>query len=133
MNMFDINFLIQTTLTAVVLLSMAFRIRGNYLVHVVTMTAVVILGFVVLGVASPLFSDSSYVETLMNPTMNLATFVSHAFFGLASLGSGTILVGFLLRDRAIPARSNLIAKTVSILWVLAYAIGVLFFVILHVL
>jgi hypothetical protein len=83
MNMFDINFLIQTTLTAVVLLSMAFRIRGNYLVHVVTMTAVVILGFVVLGVASPLFSDSSYVETLMNPTMNLATFVSHAFFGLA--------------------------------------------------
>jgi uncharacterized membrane protein YozB (DUF420 family) len=131
--MFELNFIIQTTILAVVLVSMAFRMKRNYRVHVITMAAAVVSGLVVFIYASTsLLSDSSYVPTLMNPTMNLATFVSHAFFGLASFASGAVLVAFLLRDKAIPGRSDLTAKIVAILWVLAFVVGALFFVILHV-
>jgi len=132
LNMFEMNFLIQTTITAIALVSFAFRMKGNYLVHLITMAVAVISGWVVFGIASTLLSDGNYVQTLTNPTLNLATFASHAFLGLASFVSGTVLFAFLLRDRAIPGRSNLIAKTVTILWILAYAVGALFFVILHV-
>lgn len=42
----------------------------------------------------------------MKSTMNLAMFVSHAFFGLASFASGAVLVAFLLRDKAISGGSE---------------------------
>lgn len=128
---FEINFALQTTILAVVLISMAFRMKGKYLVHLASMAAVVVLGFVVLGIASTLFTDSSYVQTLTNPSLNLATFASHAVLGLSSFVSGVVLVAFLIRDRAVPGRSNLIAKIVTTLWVLAYVVGILFLVILH--
>ena len=44
MNAFDMNFLIQTTITAIVLVSMAFRMKGKYLAHLITMIAAVVSG-----------------------------------------------------------------------------------------
>ena len=131
LTQFEINFMVQTSILAIVLVSMAFRMKGNYLVHLITMTVAVVSGLVIFGLASSLFSDSTYIQTLTNPTMNLASVVSHAFFGFASFVSGIVLVAFLLRDRAISGRSDLIAKITPILWVLAYVVGVLLFVILH--
>jgi uncharacterized membrane protein YozB (DUF420 family) len=132
LDMFVINFVIQTTITAIVLVSIAFRMKGNYLGHVITMAAAVVSGLVIFGLAASItIPDSSYQQTLMNPALNLATYISHAFLGLSSFASGIVLVAFLLRDRAIHERSNLIAKIVPILWVLAYVVGVLFFVILR--
>jgi hypothetical protein len=132
MNAFDMNFLIQTTITAVVLVSMAFRMKGKYLAHLITMIAAVVSGWTVFGLASSLFADSAYIQTLTNPTLNLATLVSHAFLGLSSFISGMILIALLLWNRALPGRSNRVAKIVTILWVLAYAVGAMFYVILHV-
>jgi hypothetical protein len=132
LTMFEINFILQTTILAIVLLSMAFRMKGKYLFHLITMAVAVISGWVVFAIASSLFSDSSYIQTLMNPTLNMASFISHAFLGLASFVSGTILVVILFRDRAIPGHSNMLAKIVTILWILSYIVGALFFVILHV-
>jgi hypothetical protein len=132
MNAFDMNFLIQTTITAVVLVSMAFRMKGKYLGHLITMIAAVVSGWTVFGLASSLFADSAYIQTLTNPTLNLATLVSHAFLGLSSFISGMILIALLLWNRALPGRSNRVAKIVTILWVLAYAVGAMFYVILHV-
>jgi hypothetical protein len=132
MNAFDMNFLIQTTITAVVLVSMAFRMKGKYLAHLITMIAAVVSGWTVFGLASSLFADSVYIQTLTNPTLNLATLVSHAFLGLSSFISGMILIALLLWNRALSGRSNLVAKIVTILWVLAYAVGAMFYVILHV-
>jgi hypothetical protein len=42
------------------------------------------------------------------------------------------LIALLLWNRALPGRSNRVAKIVTILWVLAYAVGAMFYVILHV-
>lgn len=132
MNAFDMNFLIQTTITAVVLVSIAFRMKGKYLAHLITMIAAVVSGWTVFGLASSLFADSAYIQTLTNPTLNLATLVSHAFLGLLSFISGMILIALLIWNRALPGRSNMVAKIVTILWVLAYAVGAMFYVILHV-
>jgi cytochrome b subunit of formate dehydrogenase len=132
-EIYVINLVIQTTITAIVLLSMAFRMKGNYLAHLITMIVAVVSGLVIFSLGFSLtLSDSSRRQTLWNPALNLATYISHGFLGLSSFASGIVLVAFLLRDRAIHERSNLIAKIVPILWVLAYAVGVLFFVILHV-
>jgi hypothetical protein len=132
MNAFDMNFLFQTTITAAVLVSMAFRMKGKYLVHLITMIAAVVSGWTVFGLAFSLFADSASIQTLTNPTFNLASLISHAFLGLSSFISGMILIALLLWNRALPGRSNLVAKTVTILWVLAYAVGAVFYVILHI-
>jgi hypothetical protein len=129
---FEINFLLQTTTTIIVLVSMAFRMKNNYLAHIITMTTAVVLGWIIFGITSTLLTDSSYTQTLTYPTLNLATLVSHASLGLASFISGTLLVATLALDRAIPGRSNLLSKIVPILWVLALVFGALFYVILHV-
>ncbi len=132
MGEFEINFLLQTTVTVLVLVSLAFRMKNNYLVHVATMTTAVILGWAIFGIASQLLADPNYMQSLTNPTLNLATLVSHAFLGLASFVSGTILVALLILDRAIPGRTKLLAKIVPTLWVLTLVVGALFYVILHV-
>jgi len=129
---FEINFLLQTTITVVVLVSMAFRMKNNFLGHAITITAAVISGWVVFAIASQLLSDATYMQTLTNPTLNMATLVSHASLGLASFVSGTALVALLLLDRAIPGRTNLLAKIVAVLWSLSLVVGALFYLILHV-
>jgi hypothetical protein len=111
--------------------SMAFRMKGKYLAHLITMIAAVVSGWTVFGLASSLFADSVYIQTLTNPTLNLATLVSHAFLGLSSFISGMILIALLLWNRALSGRSNLV-EPLTILWVLAYAVGAMFYVILHV-
>ena len=132
-EIYVINLVVQTTITAIVLVSMAFRMKGNYLAHLITMIVAVVSGLVVFSLGFSLtLSDSSRRQTLMIPALNLATYISHAFLGLSSFAHGIVLVAFLFRDKAIHERSNLIAKIVPILWVLAYAVGILFFFILHV-
>jgi len=96
------------------------------------MAVAVVSGLLIFLRPSPLFRDSNYMQTLMNPTMNLAAFVSHEFFGIAAFVSEVVLVAFLLRDKAILGRSDLIAKIMTILFVLAYVLGALLFVILHI-
>jgi len=110
---------------------MDFRIKGNFVVHLATAATAVVLGFTVAGIASPLFFDKSYTQTLMNPPLNLAAFITHASFGIALFTSGIVLIAFLLKDRAVPGRSNQIAKIVSILWILAYIVGISLLLILY--
>jgi uncharacterized membrane protein YozB (DUF420 family) len=112
---------------------MAFRMKGNFKVHAGTMTFAVVFGLI-FGTAGATMSflDSSYVKTLMSPSTNLVTSISHMTLGIATFASGVILVALLLSDKAIPGRSNLMAKITTILWAIAYVVGVLFFTVLHV-
>ncbi len=111
---------------------MAFRMKGNYKVHVITMAVALAFGLAVSSIGIVNFFDSSYMQNLTNPTLNLAAFASHAFLGIASFASGIALVALLLMDKAVAARSNLAAKVVAILWIVAYVVGVSVFVILRV-
>ncbi len=132
MNLALVNLSVQSIILAVVLVSMWFRMKSNYKVHAGTMTFAVVFG-VIFGTigATMSFSDSSYVKTIVSSTSKLATFVTHMSVGIVTFGTGIALVAFLLTDKVIPGRSNLMAKIVPILWVVSYAIGVVFFVVLH--
>ena len=133
LNLAELNLSIQTIILAIILVSAAFRMRGNYKVHAGTMTFGVVFGLIFGTIGATMsLSDSSYVKTLMDPALHSATFISHLSVGIVTFASGVILVALLLTDKAIPGRSNLIAKIVPALWVVTYIVGVLLFVILHV-
>ena len=133
MNFTDalLNLATQTVIFAIALTSLAFRMKGNYKVHVVTMAVAVISGIVVASLGAAFIFTPSSMQNYTNPTLNLVTFVSHVFFGIASFVSGIILVALLLMDKAIAARTNLIAKATIALWVITYIVGISFLVILH--
>ena len=127
-----INLSSQTIILAIVLVSFAFRMKNNYKAHVATMAVAVVFALVVASIGIAGFSDSNYMQTLTNPTLNMVSFVSHAILGIASFASGIILLALLLIDKAIAARSDLIAKVTPILWVVTYIVGILFLVILRI-
>lgn len=133
MNLFEaeINLAVQTINLAIVFASLGFRMKGNYKAHVATMAVAVVLGLVITSVGTLGFSDSSYTQTLTNPTMNLTTFASHALFGIISFVSGITLLALLLIDKSIAPRSSLMAKATPILWLVAYVVGIVFLVILR--
>ncbi len=130
--MAEINLVNQTVVLAVVLVSMAFRVKGNYLVHGITMAVVVAWGLVVTAFGSQNFFKSSYMQNLTSPTLNLAVFGLHIFFGIASLASAIWLVALWRpHSTTFPAKSKRIAQVTTILWVSAYVVGILFFVVLN--
>jgi hypothetical protein len=119
----------QTVFLAMLFGSMAFRVKGNYLVHGIILIVALAIGWVAFLATLPNFMDSSYMQTLTNPSSTLAVFSVHAFFGLATLVFGTWLVA-LWRPRSteFAAKSKRIWQLTAIVWVAAYVVGVLLFV-----
>ena len=126
-----INLAAQTIILVIILVSMRFRMKSKYKVHVITIAVAVILSLVIASFGSLNFLNSSYLQTITNPTTTLVAWVSHEFFGIASQVSGIILLALLLMDKAIAHRSDLIAKVTTVLWVVAYIAGTAFFAVLH--
>ncbi len=122
----------QTVFLILLFVSMAFRMRGNYLVHGITLIVPVAILWVVELSNLPSFIEGSYMRPFMNPFSTLVLFSVHAFLGFAVLFSGTWLVA-LWRPRStdFAAKSKRVWPLTVILWVLAYAVGVLLFVALR--
>ena len=132
MSMSEVNFALQTSIFAVALVSMAFRFKGNYLAHGITMIAAVAAVFVVFGIASPTFLDTTYTQKLTNPTLNVAIFGTHAFLGIATAISGLWLVALWRpHSTTFPDKSKTPAKIVTVLWTLAYVVGIVLFLTLN--
>ena len=130
--MSEINLVNQTVVLAVVLVSMALRMKGNYFWHGISMVGVVVWGLIVTAFASPNFFNSSYTQTLVSPPLHLVAFGLHAFFGIATFASAIWLVA-LWRPHSVtfPVTSKRIAQITTILWVLAYVVGILVFLVLN--
>ena len=118
----------QTVFLAVLFVSIAFRKRGNYLVHGILMIVPVAILWVVQFSNIPSFLDGSFFQSFLNPFSTLVVFGLHAFLGFAALISGTWLVA-LWRPRStdFAAKSKKIWQLTVILWVSAYVVGVLLF------
>jgi uncharacterized membrane protein YozB (DUF420 family) len=131
LNFQDVNLIIQTTLMAVVLISLWFRAKGNYLVHGAMMIGAVaaqLIGLVVVFATTPL----SAMEPITSVPLNLDMFGVHAFFGAASVGAGLVLVALWRpKSTAFPAKSRKIAWVTGILWVLTFVIGIVMGLTLH--
>jgi hypothetical protein len=123
----------QSVFLVLLFVSIAFRMKGNYLVHGIIMIVAVATGWVALVMTVPDFMNSSYTQTITNPSSTFALVGSHVFLGVATLVSVTWLIA-LWRPKSstdFAAKSKRIWQSNAILWVLAYVVGLMLFLTLH--
>lgn len=128
----EINLIMQTFWTALVLISMWLRTKGNYFAHELTMLIVICawwVGFSAVLLMNP-FSGSTQI--LSSSPSRLVMNSLHAIFSIPALILGTWLVALWRPESTLfAAKSKRIAKLTTIFWVPSYVVGVLDFVILH--
>ncbi|UCF45382.1 MAG: hypothetical protein JSW44_01750 [Candidatus Bathyarchaeota archaeon] len=128
----EINLIMQTLWTALVIVSMGFRLKGNYFLHEITMLIVMCawwVGFSAVLLMNP-FSTST--EVFSNTPLRLVMNALHAIFSIPALIFGTWLVGIWRpASTTFPAKSRRIAQLTTIFWIPSYVVGVLDFMVLH--
>jgi hypothetical protein len=126
-----VNLLTQAAMLIVVLVSMGFRLRGNYLVHGIIMIAAVaitITGTLVISATAP----SGAMQALINTPMRLAVVSSHMAMAITTLVFGVWLVALWRpHSTTFAAKSKRQAQITTILWIATFLVGVLVFVTLH--
>jgi hypothetical protein len=122
----------QTVFLALLFVSMAFRMKGNYLVHGIIVIVAVAVGWIAVVMTVPEFMNSSYTQTFTGSTSSFALVGLHVFLGFSTLIAGTWLVA-LWRPRStdFTAKTNRLWQAIVVLWVLAYVVGVTVFLTLH--
>lgn len=119
----------QTVFLIMLFVSLAFRMKGNYLRHGIMMIVPVAILWIVQLSNLPSFIECSYMQPFMSPFSTLGLFIVHAFLGFAVLISGTYFVTLWLpRSNDFAAKSKRIWQLTVVLWISAYVVGVLLFV-----
>jgi hypothetical protein len=133
LSLAEINLVIQTFLTALVFVSMWFRMKGNYFVHEITMLIVIcalLVGFSAVLLMDPFSGGSSQV--LSSSTLRLVMNSLHGIFSIPAIVFGVWLVALWRPEStSFAAKSKRIAQLIIVFWVPSYVVGVLDFVILH--
>ena len=95
--MSEMLLVLQTVLLVPFLVSVAFRIKGNYLVHGIIMIVLVVAGWFATIASLPNFMDNSFMEPYMSPSSTLVVSGLHIFFGVATyfLEHGSLHFGVL--------------------------------------
>ena len=129
----EINLVMQTIWTAFVLLSMWFRMKGNYFAHEITLLVVIcawLVGFSAVLLMDP-FSNSS-MQIFSNSPLRLVMNSLHAIFSIPALIFGLwLVVLWRPESTSFAAKSKRIALLTTIFWVPSYVVGVLDFMVLH--
>ncbi len=128
----EINLIMQTIWTTLVLVSMWFRIKGNYFVHEITMLIVMCAWWV--GFSSVLLMDpfSSSTEVFSSTPLRLIMNSLHAIFSIPALVFGTwLVVLWRPKSTSFAEKSSRIAQLTTAFWVPSYIVGVLDFMVLH--
>jgi len=128
----EINLVMQTIWTALVLVSMWFRMKGNYFVHEILMLIVMCAWWV--GFSAVLFMNpfSGSTETFSSTPLRLVMNSLHAIFSIPALIFGTWLVALWRPgSTSFAAKSRKIAQLTTVFWVPSYVVGVLDFMVLH--
>lgn len=128
----QINLIMQTAWTTLVILSMWFRAKGNYFAHEILMLIVMCawaVGFIAVLFMDPL---SGSTETFSSTPLRLLMNSLHAIFSIPALVFGLWLV-LLWRpySATFPAKSRRIAQLTAIFWLPSYIVGVIDFMVLH--
>lgn len=124
----------STSIFVLFLASMAFRMKGKYLVHVVTLLVGVIsmLSFFAWWLYEIAPAFGSYLPTVLIPPLHLVNWLAHEFLGISTLvlGAWTVSV-WRSGSSEFGVRSKRIWRLTMIFWVLAYLVGRLLFVTLN--
>ena len=128
----QINLIMQTIWTALVLVSMWFRMKGNYFVHEITMLIVMCAWAV--GLIAVLFMNpfSGSTEIFSSSPLRLVMNSLHGIFSVPALVFGVWLV-VLWRpgSTTFAAKSRRLAQLIPFFWIVSYVVGVLDFMVLH--
>ena len=130
----ETSLIIQSVILVLFLVSMAFRMKGKYLVHVVTLLVAVIsmLSFFAWWIYEIAPSFDSYLPTVLSPPLHLVNWLAHEFLGISTLVLGVLTVSFWrLGSTQFEIKSKRIWRLTWIFWVLAYVVGLLLFVVLN--
>jgi uncharacterized membrane protein YozB (DUF420 family) len=130
----ETSLIIQSVIFVLFLVSMAFRMKGKYPVHVVTLLAAIIsmLFFFAWWVCeiAPIFDN--YLPTVLSPPLHLVNWLAHEFLGISTLVTGLWVVSlWRLGSSEFENESKKIWRLTTILWILAYVVGLLLFVTLN--
>jgi uncharacterized membrane protein YozB (DUF420 family) len=130
----ETSLIIQSVIFVLFLVSMAFRMKGKYLVHVVTLLVAVIsmLSFFAWWIYEIAPSFDSYLPTVLSPPLHLVNWLAHEFLGISTLVLGVWTASFWrLGSTQFEAKSKRICRLTWISWVLAYVVGLLLFAVLN--
>ena len=130
----ETSLIIQSVIFVLFLVSIAFRMKGKYLVHVVTLLVAVIsmLSFFAWWIYEIAPSFDSYLPTVLSPPLHLVNWLAHEFLGISTLVLGVWTVSFWrLGSTQFEVKSKRIWRLTWIFWILAYVVGLLLFVVLN--
>jgi uncharacterized membrane protein YozB (DUF420 family) len=130
----ETSLIIQSVIIVLFLVSMAFRMKGKYRVHVVTLLVAIIsmVSFFAWWIAEIAPTFDSYLPTVLSPPLHLVNWLAHEFLGIATLVLGVWTVSFWrLGSTEFEAKSKRIWRLTWVFWVLTYVVGLLLFVTLN--
>lgn len=133
MGVHEINLIMQTLWTTLVIASMWFRKKGNYFVHAIVMILVVVA--MLVSFSTVIFMDppdGNSMGVYFNSIPYFVVFMAHAFLSIPAIAFGTWLVA-LWRPKSITfaVKSKRIAQLTITFWVMSYVAGVLGYLWLH--
>ena len=122
----------QSVFTALALVSMAFRMKRNYLVHGIILIALVVIEWGALSAVavSSILSGES-MQFLMEPLSTLIVFALHGIFGFVAFVGGTLVLALWWRPSSLTsfaAKSQTTWRVTLISWIVSYVIGIFLYV-----
>lgn len=122
----------QSVFTVLVLVSMAFRMKRNYLVHGIILIVLIVIewGALTAVAVSSILSGQS-MQFLMEPLSTLIVFALHGIFGFVAYIGGTLLLALWWRPSSLTsfaAKSEMTWRVTLISWIVSYIVGVFLYV-----
>jgi hypothetical protein len=127
----EINLIMQTFWTGLILVSMWVRFKGKYFIHEIMMLIVIcalLVSFSAVLFMGPLTSSSAFSNSPLRLVMNIL----HGIFSIPAIVFGVWLVTLWRPgSESFASKSKRIAQLTMIFWVPSYVVGVLDFILLH--
>jgi uncharacterized membrane protein YozB (DUF420 family) len=130
----ETSLIIQSVIFVLFLVSIAFRMKGKYLVHVVTLLVAIIgmLSFFAWWIYEIAPTFDSYLPTVLSPPLHLVNWLAHEFLGISTLvlGIWTVIL-WRWGSSEFEVRSRRVWRLTMIFWILTYVVGLLLFIVLN--
>ena len=123
---------LQSVWTVLVLVSMAFRMKRNYLVHGIILIALIVIEWVpLIAIAASSILSGESMQPLMEPLSTLIVFALHGMFGFVALFAGTLLLALWWRPSSLTsfaAKSETTWRVALISWIVSFVVGIFLYV-----
>jgi hypothetical protein len=123
---------LQSVWTVLVLVSMAFRVKRNYLVHGIVLIVLIVVEWVpLIAIAASSVLSGESMQHLMEPLSTLIVFALHGLFGFVALIGGTLILALWWRPSSLTsfaAKSERTWRATLISWIISFVVGFFLYV-----